>query len=310
MPGSRKKTDMGEKKTRRSGVVAIVGRPNVGKSTLLNQFLGQKISIVSSKAQTTRQRVLGILTGPEYQIVFIDTPGVIRPRDQLQKLMVQSSLKAVSGADLAILIVDASSPNHPADRELAESLHSLRTERLLAINKVDLVHKAKILPLIDEYAKMGAFEAIVPLSALVGDGLKELLGEVVQRLPEGEFLYSEEQIATQPLRFFATELIRETLFELLSEELPYSSAVELEEYKERPGNKAYIRAVIYVERDSQKAIVIGHGGEMLKKIGQAARAKIELIAEQQVYLELWVKVKDKWRKNESFLRQVGYDSET
>ncbi len=292
----------------RSGVVAIAGRPNVGKSTLLNRMLGQKLSIVSHKAQTTRQQVLGILTEGDCQVAFIDTPGVMEPKTRLQELMVQASFKAVSGADLAVLLVDAADRGTPADTPLLERLGQVDVPRLLAINKIDLVgEKEELLPLIAEYHRTGLFEAIVPLSALKGDGVERLLGEIRRRLPQGPFLYSPDQIATQPMRFFAAELIRETIFELLHDELPYASTVMVEDYKEREQGKIYISAVIYTERDSQKRIIIGKGGQQLKRIGQLSRVKIEEFIEAGVYLELWVKVRENWRRNEDFLNTSGFD---
>jgi GTP-binding protein Era len=290
----------------KSGIVAIAGLPNVGKSTLLNTLLGQKLSIVSRKAQTTRQQVLGILTGEDYQIVFLDTPGVIQPRDKLQEFMTQASFKAVSGADLVIVMVEATERDIIADRQLLERISRVDVPRLLTINKVDLVKKPALLPLIAEYADTGLFEEILPISALKGEGMGELLGALVERLPEEPFLYSEDQLATQPIRFFAAELIRETLYELLHDELPYATTVLVEDFKERGGNKIYIKAIIYTERDSQKKIIIGRKGEQLKRIGRTARAKIEDFVESGVYLDLWVKVRQKWRKNDFFLKTVGY----
>jgi len=292
---------------KRSGVAAIAGRPNVGKSTLLNNLLGQKLSIVSSKAQTTRQQVLGILTRENSQIVFIDTPGFIEPHDRLQEFMIQASFKAVSGADLVILITDARERDTLADSILLDRLSKVDVPRIVAINKIDLVPKETLLPLMDEFQKTGLFEAIVPISAILGDGLDRLIAEIEARLSPGHFRYSEDQIATQPLRFFAAELIRETLYELLDDELPYATTVQVEEYKERPGKKVYIRALVYTERESQKKIVIGSQGAQLKKIGQLARKKIEGFIDNGVYLDLWVKVKEKWRKNKSFLNIAGYN---
>jgi GTP-binding protein Era len=292
---------------KRSGVVAITGRPNVGKSTLLNNLLGQKLSIVSSKAQTTRQQILGILTRENSQIVFIDTPGFIEPHDRLQEFMIQASFKAVSGADLVILITEARERDTLADSILLDRLSKVDVPRIVAINKIDLVPKETLLPLMDEFRKTGLFEAIVPISAILGDGLDRLIAEIETRLAPGEFHYSEDQIATQPLRFFAAELIRETLYELLHDELPYATTVQVEEYKERPGKKVYIRALVYTERESQKKIIIGSQGAQLKKIGQVARRKIEEFIDNEVYLDLWVKVKEKWRKNKSFLNIAGYN---
>ncbi len=298
------------RKIHRSGVVAIAGRPNVGKSTLLNRILGQKLSIVSRKAQTTRQRVLGILTRPGYQIVFADTPGVMQPGNKLQEHMIQTSFRAVSGADLSLLIVEAGQEGHPEDRLLLERMRLFKGTRVLAINKIDLVIKKNLLPQIDEYHRSGLFEVIIPVSALLGEGVDALVGEIAALLPEGPALYAEDQVAVQPLRFFASELVRETLYELLHEELPYATAVKIDEYKERPGKKTFIRALIYTERDSQKAIIIGRRGEMLKRIGELSRVKIEELTGEPIYLELWVKVKEKWSKNESFLNMVGYSRDS
>ena len=290
----------------KSGIVAIAGAPNVGKSTLLNNLLGQKLSIVSRKAQTTRQQVLGILTREGCQIVFLDTPGVIEPRDKLQEFMTRASFKAVSGADLVIVMVEATEQGITSDRQLFERISRVDVPCLLAINKVDLVKKPRLLPLIAEYADTGLFDEILPVSALKGEGLDELLTAVIERLPERPFLYSEDQLATQPVRFFAAELIRETLYELLHDELPYATTVVVEDFKERERNKIYIRAIIYSERESQKKIIIGRKGEQLKRIGRAARAKIEDFLESGIYLDLWVKVRQKWRKNGFFLNTAGY----
>jgi GTP-binding protein Era len=292
---------------RRSGIVAIAGRPNVGKSTLLNQLLGQKISIVSHKAQTTRQQVLGILTGEAWQIVFIDTPGVMEPHDSLQEYMLQASFRAVSGADMVLMITEANVRDVLEEQALLERLRGVDVPRLLLINKIDLIDKSRLLPLIAKFHATGLFDSILPVSALTGDGLTELTREIVSRLPESPFLYSEDQLATQPMRFFAAELVRETLYEMLHDELPYASTVIVDEYKERPKNKIFVRTLIYVERESQKKIIIGRKGDQLKRIGQAARLKIEEFTGNGVYLELWVKVREKWRKDSLFLKQAGFD---
>jgi GTPase len=296
-----------EQAATRSGIVALAGKPNVGKSTLLNAILGQKLSIVSRKAQTTRQQVLGILSREDWQVAFIDTPGVMEPRDRLQEFMVQSSFKAVSGADLAVVMVDARGGRLDDLDEFFNRLARIDIPRLLVINKVDLVEKTKLLPLIQRFNDSGLFEAIVPVSALHGQGVDELLGEIASRLPEGPFLYDPEQIATQPMRFFAAELIRETIFEQTRDELPYAATVSVDEYKERSTGKFYIKALIYVERDSQKKIIIGRKGALLKLIGKESRCKIEEFTGTGVFLELWVKVRDKWRKDQPFLHDSGFD---
>ena len=279
----------------------------MGKSTLLNRLLGQKISIVSHKAQTTRQQVLGILTGDNWQIVFIDTPGVMQPHDRLQEYMLQASFRAVSGADMVLVITEAKVGDTLEYQPLLERLRSVDVPRLLLINKIDLIDKPRLLPLIAEFDRTGLFEAILPVSALRGEGLEALVSEIICRLPASPFLYSEDQIATQPMRFFAAELVRETLFEMLHDELPYSSTVVVEEYKERPKNKIFIRTLIYVERESQKKIIIGRSGEQLKRIGLAARRKIEELTDTGIYLELLVKVRANWRRDSLFLKQAGFD---
>ncbi|MBN2289506.1 MAG: GTPase Era [Candidatus Glassbacteria bacterium] len=306
MKKSKQAGGTGNSGTHRSGVAAIAGRTNVGKSTLLNRILGQKLSIVSPKAQTTRQQVLAILTRPGFQVVFADTPGVMKPGSPLQEHMIKASFRALSGADLSLLIVEATLERHPDDSLLLEHLKLFKGPRILAINKIDLVPKEYLLPQIDSYHRGGLFEAIVPVSALKGEGVEALVGEIVRHLPAGPALYAEDQVAVQPLRFFASELIRETLYELLREELPYATAVKIDEYREQSGRKTYILALIYTERDSQKGIIIGRKGETLKRIGEVARKKIEKLAGEPVYLELRVKVKEKWSRNESFLNMVGY----
>ncbi len=289
-----------------SGVVALVGKPNVGKSTLLNAMLGQKISIVSRKAQTTRQQVLGILSREDWQVAFIDTPGVMEPKDRLQEFMVKSSFKAVSGADLAVVMADARRGGEEEFDELLGRLARMDVPRVLAINKMDLVEKTSLLPLIRRFSDSGLFEAIVPVSALHGQGVNELLGEISSRLPAGPFLYDPEQIATQPMRFFAAELVRETIFEQTRDELPYATTVAVDEYKERAAGKVYIRALIYVERESQKKIIIGRKGALLKLIGRESRQKIEEFTGTGVFLELWVKVREKWRRDQPFLHESGF----
>ncbi len=296
-----------EKATTRSGIVALVGKPNVGKSTLLNAMLGQKLSIVSRKAQTTRQQVLGILSREDWQAAFIDTPGVMEPKDRLQEFMVQSSFRAVSGADLAVVMVDARRGRDDELDDLFERLARMDVPRVLAINKMDLVEKTALLPLIKRFSESALFKAIVPVSALHGQGVEELLGEIAGRIPDGPFLYDPEQIATQPMRFFAAELIRETIFEQTRDELPYATTVAVDEYKERATGKTFIKALIYVERDSQKKIIIGRKGALLKLIGRESRCKIEEFTGTGVFLELWVKVRDKWRKDQPFLHESGFD---
>jgi GTP-binding protein Era len=290
----------------RSGFVAIIGKPNVGKSTLLNAMLGEKLSIVTPKAQTTRNRITGILSKEDYQIIFLDTPGIFDPSYRLQQIMVQNALKAASEADLLLLMVEAFSDPDDFDIEIFKKIGKINKKTILVLNKIDKIMKDNLLPLIALYHDQFRFEDIVPISALKGDGLTELLNIILRYLPEGEMYYPPDQISDLPERFFIAEIIREKLFMQTQEEIPYSATVQTDEVKERKGNKMYIRATIYVERLSQKGIVIGNKGKMLKRIGQLAREDIERWMGVPVYLDLWVSVKRDWRDRESYLREFGY----
>lgn len=299
---------MEEKKNFKSGFVAIVGKPNVGKSTLLNSFLGQKLSIVTPKAQTTRNRITGILTGENYQIVFFDTPGIFQPSYKLQQYMVRNAIKSASEADLIVLMVSALSKPDSSERDVIKKIKEIKKKTLLVLNKIDkLQDKGLLLPLIAEYNSEYGFDEIIPISALKGDGVQELLNLIVQYLPYGEIYYPEDEISDLPERFFVAEIIREKLFMLTQKEVPYSTTVQTEEMKVREDGTTYIRATIYVERDSQKGIIIGNKGNMLKKIGQEARKNIERWLGTPVYLDLWVSVKDDWRDKDSDLREFGYN---
>jgi len=287
----------------KAGYVAIVGKPNVGKSTLLNRLLRMKISAVTHKPQTTRHRLNGILTEGEYQACFIDTPGIIEPEYELQALMVKQIKTAINDADVIVLMVDPWSKNTNAYPELAKSAN--RTPIIIVINKIDLVAKSELLPLIEKYKNMSARE-IIPVSALNGEGVDDLKGVIFKYLPEGEFIYPKDDISDAPERFFVADLIREKIFEIFKKEIPYASCVLIDDFKEREKGKDYIRAVIYVERQSQKAIIIGKQGAALKEVGEKARREIENFLGKPVFLELWVKVKGKWRKNKKFLKELGY----
>jgi len=294
----------------KAGFVAIVGRPNVGKSTLLNQLLQFKLSIISPKPQTTRHKILGILSGQTYQAVFLDTPGVMREaRDALDERMLARAYEAIEEADLVVLMVE---PRPPGDIEerLIERIRQEGKPALLVINKIDLVKKADLLPVMDAYRQRHDFLEIVPISALQRDGVDLLRDLIVKYLPEGEPFYPPDQLTDRPERFLVAELIREKVYHLYSEEIPYQVAVEIEEFREaRPEEgrtKDYIRAVLYVDRDSQKKILIGRGGQALKRVGVLAREEIEALLGRPVYLELWVKTRPNWRKDPAFLRQVGY----
>ncbi|RMG67655.1 MAG: GTPase Era [Calditrichaeota bacterium] len=303
-PEERKLNDT-ERPRFKSGYVAIIGRPNVGKSTLLNQLLKFKLSIISPRPQTTRKRVLGILNGEGYQVIFLDTPGMIEPRYDLQRVMMKYVRQAVADADVVVYLVDATWKVHNPEG-VARELEGMDKPVILAINKIDQVRKDTLLPLIETYSQAYPFQAIVPISALKDDGLDRLLKEIIDRLPEGHPYYPTDYITDQEERFFVAEIIREKIFHLYGEEIPYSTHVEIEEFKERPGKKDYIRAVIYVEKPSQKGILIGKGGQALKRVGELAREEIEVFLGRPVFLELFVKVMEDWRKNQARLRWLGY----
>lgn len=289
----------------KSGYVAIIGKPNVGKSTLLNSLLKYKLSIVTPKPQTTRHRILGILNGTNFQAIFIDTPGIIKPTYPLQKIMQKEVKTALEDADLVLLMIE---PNDlPNDNEKWTIKRLLKKPTILVINKVDTVDKRQLLPIIDEYSQIG-FNDIFPISALYNDGVDDLKKGIIENLPEGKPFYAQDQITERPERFFVAEIIREAIFSHYGEEIPYSTAVEIEEFKEREKAKDYIKAIIYTERDSQKAILIGKDGQALKKVGSIARKNIENFLGRPVYLELWVKVKEGWRHDETFIRDKIYHS--
>ena len=294
------------KKTFKSGYVAIVGKPNVGKSTLINDFLGCKLSIVTPKPQTTRKKIMGVLTKEDYQIVFYDTPGIMEPKYELQKYMVKEAYAAIEDADVILMMAEPFEPPAVKDEELFEKLSHLNIPVILAINKVDLVEKDSLIPILSAYDKRFKFAEIVPISALKGTNLDLMLNLVVKYLPEGEPFYPEDYMTDYNERFLASEIIREKVFEFYGEEIPYSTTVEIEEFKEREAGKDFIKAIIFVERDSQKGIIIGENGKAIKRVGVIAREEIEKQTGRKVYLELWVKVMEKWRKDKSKLYKLGY----
>jgi len=293
------------KKEFRSGFVAIVGRPNAGKSTLVNRLVGQKIAIVTSKPQTTRNRIQGIVTKPQGQIVFIDTPGLHEADSALGRQMMQEVAAALEGIDVLLLMADASCMHPHADDLLLEKAKRFRGKTILALNKVDRLPKPKLLPLIESFAKVFEFSAIVPISALQGMGCDELLDEILRHLPEGAPYFSEDQVTDQPERFLAAEIIREKAIQLMYHEVPYALAVVVEKYEEKP-RLLRIEALMNVERDSQKKILIGHKGEMLKKIGTEARKELEAILGSKIYLGLFVKVAPDWRENPQKVRELDW----
>lgn len=287
----------------RSGYVSIIGKTNVGKSTLLNQLLRFKLSIVTPKPQTTRKRVIGILNGQGYQIIFIDTPGIIEPKYTLQEVMMKYVKTAMDDADIILYMVDVSEGSF---EEIGGKIRRLNKPVILLLNKIDLIKKDSILPIIEGYNKAYTFEAIIPISALKNDGTDRVVDEIVRLLPEGHPYYPTDYITPVEERFFVSEIIREKVFLLYGEEIPYSTHVEIEEFKEREKGKDYIRAIVYVERDSQKGILIGKGGEALKRVGREARMEIEAFLGRPVFLELFVKVSEDWRKKQIRLKEFGY----
>jgi GTP-binding protein Era len=301
---------MEQSTTYRAGYVAIVGEPNVGKSTLLNALLNQKLSIVSARPQTTRQRVLGILSTDTAQMIFLDTPGLLRPKYLLHEKMVLSARLALQDADVVLLLTEASRGTElPEVVEEVLSQISPDKKLLLIINKVDTIQRQEVLPSISHFARAGKFADVIPISALKGENLPDLLRTIEGYLPVHPPFYPVENISEQPERFFAAELIREKIFQQFREEVPYSTAVEIIEFKERERGKTYISADIIVERDSQKGIIIGKGGAALKTVGRRARTDIEAMVGHPVFLELHVKVREKWRESESLLKKFGYSSD-
>jgi GTP-binding protein Era len=297
----------------RSGFVAVVGKPNVGKSTLMNAFLGQKIAIVSAKPQTTRNRLLGILTlerergdVADAQLIFVDTPGIHQPLHRLGEYMVETAVRAIPDADLVLFLVDVSRPPNAEDRQIAGLLGERRVPVILVLNKVDLLDPSQISSHVEAYQALGPFDDWLLVSARRGDKLDSLLQATIDRLPTGPRYYPEEQVTDQQLRFMVAELVREQVLRHLRQEVPHSVAVIVEDFKARSEGLTYIGANVFVERDTQKAIILGRKGAMIKRIGQSARREIQDLLGTRVYLELWVKVKKKWRKDEEELRRLGY----
>jgi GTP-binding protein Era len=292
----------------RSGFVAIVGRPNVGKSTLLNRLLGQKIAIVSPRPQTTRNRITGIRTRPGSQVVYVDTPGLHPPRGKLGSFMMATATAALEDVDGVVLVVEATEEPTAADAAALAALGETRAPVLLALNKVDLLpDKRRLLPRLEAWAARYPFRELVPISAARGTGVDRLESAILALLPVGPPFYPPDQLTDQPETFFVAETVREKIFLLTRQEVPYATAVRVEELVERPeSGRLYIRAAIFVEQPSQKAIVIGERGAMLKRIGRAAREELEAFFGVPVYLELWVQVRRHWRRDDAALRELGY----
>ncbi len=289
----------------KSGFITVVGRPNVGKSTLINALVGEKIAAVSEKPNTTRNRILGIRTLPDAQLIFLDTPGIHKARGKLGKAMVNTAMSAVQEADVILMMVEVKDTFGKGDAFIIESLPK---PAILVINKIDTIKKENILEIIERSKHFGEkLKEVIPISALNSDGISQLLTIISNYLPEGPRLFPEDMITDQPERFIAAEFIREKIFTLTQKEIPYQTAVVIEEFEELPEkNLINILAVIYVERKNHKGIIIGKKGGMLKEVGSLARADIERILGTKVYLELWVKVKEKWSQRDHLIREFGY----
>lgn len=290
----------------KSGFVAIVGRPNVGKSTFLNRVIGQKIAIMSNTAQTTRNKIQGIYTTDEAQIVFIDTPGVHKPKSKLGDYMVQSAMSALNEVDAVLFMVNAAEKRGAGDNFIIDRLKGIKAPVYLLINKIDQVKPDDLLPVMEQYQTALPWKAVYPISALEGNNVDELLTGLVDEMPHGPQYYPEDQVTDHPERFVVSELIREKIFMLTREEVPHSVAVEIESMKQKDEDHVHIEATIIVERPTQKGIMIGKGGSMLKKIGTLARQDIEHLLGSKVYLQLWVKVQPNWRDKASLLKSYGY----
>lgn len=293
----------------KSGFVALIGRPNVGKSTLLNRIVGQKVAIMSDKAQTTRNKIQGIYTTDDVQMIFIDTPGIHKPHSKLGDYMVESAYSALHEVDAVCFLISADQKRGRGDDFIMERLRKVDTPVYLVINKIDKVHPDELLPLIEDYTKQMDFAEVIPVSAKQGNNVDHLLEVLTQHLPEGPQYYPDDQITDHPEYFVVSELIREKVLELTREEVPHSVAVVTEKMSRRENDKVYVQAAIIVERKSQKGIIIGKGGSMLKKIGSRARRDIENLLGDKVYLELWVKVQPNWRDKQMYLQDYGYRKE-
>ena len=294
-------------KSFKSGFVAIVGRPNVGKSTFMNYVLGQKIAIMSDKPQTTRTRILCILTQPEAQFIFLDTPGVHKPLHKLGEYMAHAVEETLKEVDAILFVTDVTEKFGPGERFIRERLKATKRPVLLVLNKIDRIDGEAVLPIIANYAAQYDFAGIIPISAKEKKNLEVLLDEIRKYLPEGPAYYPDDMVTDQPERLIAAEMVREKVLELTRDEVPHAVAVEVEEMTTRPRGDMYIRATIYVERDSQKGIVIGNRGSMLREIGQRARHDIEVMLGTKVYLDLWVKVRKDWRNRDAILKSLGFD---
>ena len=291
----------------KSGFVSFIGRPNAGKSTLLNRIIGTKLAIVSDKPQTTRNRILGVKNYPDGQVVFLDTPGIHRPLHRMNVRMVDAAVDTIREVDVLCLVVDVTEPPGKGDRFVLDLLKHATAPVFLILNKIDLVKKVKLLPIMQQYSEMAGFAEIVPVSAGTGDNVDRLERVILDRLPEGEARYPPDYLTDQPERFFAAEIVREKLLQLTHAEIPFSSAVVIDRFEEPDGPNGILKLYcsIVVERESQKPIVVGRGGDMIKRIGIAAREDLEKFFDAKVYLDLHVRVKAEWREDGSVLDDIG-----
>ncbi|WP_278952070.1 GTPase Era [Lactobacillus apis] len=297
---------MSQETKNKSGFVALVGRPNVGKSTLMNFLVGQKVAITSNKPQTTRNKISGIYTTDDMQVVFVDTPGIFKPHLELDDYMDKASLSSLKDVDLILFMVEPEKMGR-GDEYIIEQLKKVNVPILLLINKVDQVNPNELLPIIDEYHKLDVFKEFLPISATQGIGIADLIEVLREYLPEGPDYYDPEQITDRPEYFMVAELIREQILKLTAEEVPHAAAVWVERMNQHENNKLQIEATIYVEKSGQKGIIIGKGGAMLKQIGIKSRKQIEELLGEKVNLKLWVKVQRNWRSDPRFLKQIGYN---
>jgi GTP-binding protein Era len=293
-------------KTFKSGFVSIIGRPNVGKSTLLNQVVGQKVAIMSDKPQTTRNKIHGVYTTENSQIVFLDTPGIHKPQSKLGDYMMKVAESTFREVDAILFLVDVVEGIGGGDRYIIDQLHEVKTPVILVLNKIDQVHPETLLPVIEKYSKLYNFAEIIPISARNGNNVTTLLEQTMKYLSEGPQYYPADQITDHPEQFVCAELIREKILHLTREEIPHSIAVAIEDMKVEPNGVVHISAIIFVERDSQKGIIIGKKGDLLKEIGKRARHDIESLLGSKTFLELWVKVQKDWRNHERVLRELGF----
>lgn len=292
--------------THKSGFVAIVGRPNVGKSTLLNRIVGQKIAIMSDKAQTTRNKIQGVYTTADTQMVFIDTPGIHKPKHRLGDFMVEAAYSALREVDAVLFMISADEKRGRGDDFIIERLKNVSSPVFLVINKIDKVHPDKLLGIIEDYTSQMEFAEIVPISAVEGNNVERLMETLITQMPEGPQYFPDDQVTDHPEYFIVSELIREKVLQLTRDEVPHSVAVVIDSMKRDENDKVRILATIIVERDSQKGIVIGKGGKMLKQIGTKARLDIEHLLGDKVFLEVWVKVQKNWRDKQTYLQDYGY----